>query len=216
MRSLAVAHKGFVGFEVETEGARRTGRVPTSASTRSRRWGPCSRGSQRSTAACGRSRAIRCSGRARVHASLIEGGQEYSSYPAGCLLTGERRTIPGETLELVRAELNRIADGTGATVRVPFHRGPFETAIEMPVVAAFHRHLGHANVGGVAFALRAPRASRNPNRPFRTGHRRPSRWNGTRTVAPVPSAIRFSSARTSSSVSPGIVRRSPFRRHPAG
>ena len=61
-------------------------------------------------------------GTGSLHASVIEGGQEYSSYPAGCLLKGERRTIPGETLELVRAELNRIADGTGATVRVPFHR----------------------------------------------------------------------------------------------
>ena len=35
----SIAHKGFVGFEIEAAGAPRTGRGPTSASTRSRRMG---------------------------------------------------------------------------------------------------------------------------------------------------------------------------------
>ena len=90
-------------------------------------------------------------GTGSVHASVIEGGQEYSSYPAGCLLKGERRTIPGETVDDVLAELKEIAARTGATVRLPFHRGPFEIAPDAPVVAALHRHLGHDRVGGVAF-----------------------------------------------------------------
>ena len=40
-------------------------------------------------------------GSGSVHASLIDGGQEYSSYPASCVVQGERRTLPGETLDQV-------------------------------------------------------------------------------------------------------------------
>jgi acetylornithine deacetylase len=65
-------------------------------------------------------------GSASLHASLIEGGQEYSSYPARCLLTGERRTLPGETTAEIRQELDRLATETEATVRVTFAREPFE------------------------------------------------------------------------------------------
>jgi acetylornithine deacetylase len=53
-----------------------------------------------------------------IHASLIEGGRELSSYPDRCLCHIERRTLPGETEESVRAEvqerLNQLTqrDGT--------------------------------------------------------------------------------------------------------
>ena len=35
-------------------------------------------------------------GTGTIHASLVEGGQELSTYPARCVVTLERRTIPGE------------------------------------------------------------------------------------------------------------------------
>ena len=73
-----------------------------------------------------------------LHASLIEGGQEFSSYPARCLLTGERRTIPGETVEQVAAELRSIAGD--AELRLTVSREPFEVAADRSVRAA--RRLG--------------------------------------------------------------------------
>jgi acetylornithine deacetylase len=39
---------------------------------------------------------------------LIQGGQELSSYPERCVLQIERRTIPGETKELVEAEIQEM------------------------------------------------------------------------------------------------------------
>lgn len=45
-----------------------------------------------------------------LHMSLIGGGQELSSYPDTCRLEIERRTIPGETEEQVRGELQAILD----------------------------------------------------------------------------------------------------------
>ena len=148
---VAVAHKGFVAFEVETVGRAAHGSRPDLGIDAIAAMGPVLSGI---AALDGRLRSgvgHPLLGTGSVHASVIEGGQEYSSYPAGCLLKGERRTIPGETVDDVLAELEEIAAGTGATVRLPFHRGPFETAADAPVVAALHRHLGHDAVGGVAF-----------------------------------------------------------------
>jgi acetylornithine deacetylase/succinyl-diaminopimelate desuccinylase-like protein len=53
---------------------------------------------------------------------LITGGQELSSFPASCVLTGERRTIPGETVAQVEAELRAVAGD--AALRVIASRDP--------------------------------------------------------------------------------------------
>lgn len=69
-----------------------------------------------------------------IHASIIHGGEEASSYPAECRITIERRTIPGETPEMVIEELTDILDQL--VIRVPdfaysiepgLVRQPFET-----------------------------------------------------------------------------------------
>ena len=98
---LALAHKGFVGFEIETKGRAAHGSRPTWAWTSDRAHGLRAR----------RHRVARCApagepdapllGSGSLHASVIEGGQEFSSYPERCLLKGERRTIPGESDALV-------------------------------------------------------------------------------------------------------------------
>jgi acetylornithine deacetylase len=68
-----------------------------------------------------------------VHASLIEGGIELSTYPDRCTLQIERRTIPGETAAQVEAELREIVRAAGdgdpqfrAEVRMGIVREPFE------------------------------------------------------------------------------------------
>jgi acetylornithine deacetylase len=78
-----------------------------------------------------------------LHASLISGGQELSSYPARCHLEVERRTIPGESLEEVRTELQSIlnqldeADETlSATLTMGLERHAFEVSEEAPIVRA--------------------------------------------------------------------------------
>jgi acetylornithine deacetylase len=148
---VAVAHKGFVAFEFETVGRAAHGSRPDLGVDAIAAMGPVLSGIAALDARRRSGDGHPLLGTGSVHASVIAGGQEYSSYPAGCLLKGERRTIPGETVETVRAELEELIAGTGATVRVPFHRGPFEVTPDAPVVAAMHRHLGHDEVGGVAF-----------------------------------------------------------------
>jgi acetylornithine deacetylase len=65
-------------------------------------------------------------GTASLHASLIRGGQEFSSYPEECVLEGERRTLPGEPDEQVAAEVAALAEGIDAETRLVFSRPTLE------------------------------------------------------------------------------------------
>jgi acetylornithine deacetylase len=79
-------------------------------------------------------------GRDSVHASLIEGGQELSSYPARCVLSLERRTIPGETADRVRRECEALVEGIeGADARLSLVRDPFSVDPDADVVQAVAR-----------------------------------------------------------------------------
>jgi acetylornithine deacetylase len=78
-----------------------------------------------------------------LHASLIKGGRELSSYPDQCVLSVERRTIPGETPRSVKTELEDIVRGLEAAdpnfkalVRRGLDRSPLETPEAAPVVMA--------------------------------------------------------------------------------
>src|SRR5579863_1218488 len=82
-------------------------------------------------------------GAGSVHASLIEGGREWSSYPAECRIKLERRTVPGETPASVKAEIKAILAGIAAgdpdfrAELVPgLARPPFEVAEDAPIVGA--------------------------------------------------------------------------------
>ncbi len=78
-----------------------------------------------------------------VHASLIQGGSELSTYPDHCQIKIERRTIPGENEQTVAAELAALIAGLTARDsqfkadwHIFFHRHPFEIAPDAPIAAA--------------------------------------------------------------------------------
>ncbi|RDE15360.1 MAG: hypothetical protein C4K47_02920 [Candidatus Thorarchaeota archaeon] len=54
-------------------------------------------------------------GRPSVHASLISGGTELSTYPEHCRIEVERRTLPTESKQDVEDELRRLLEGISAT-----------------------------------------------------------------------------------------------------
>ena len=85
-----------------------------------------------------------------VHASLIRGGQELSSYPESCEIEIERRTVPGESLAQVETELREVAARAGAAdgrfqaeVSAYFERNPFEVEPDAPIVQAVSRAAAH-------------------------------------------------------------------------
>lgn len=54
-------------------------------------------------------------GRPSLHASMISGGTGWSTYPDRCTLHVERRTVPGETGESVKAEVDAMCQALHAT-----------------------------------------------------------------------------------------------------
>ncbi|MGH3138729.1 MAG: M20/M25/M40 family metallo-hydrolase, partial [Gaiellales bacterium] len=135
---VCVAHKGFVWLDVETTGVAAHGGRPDLGVDAIAAMGEMLVGLPRLGSDLAGSRPHPLLGTGSVHASLIEGGQELSSYPERCLLRIERRTVPGETLADVERQIAEIAGG--ARVRSTFERAPFEIAPDAPIVDAVRRH----------------------------------------------------------------------------
>jgi acetylornithine deacetylase len=133
---VVVAHKGFAWLEIATEGVAAHGSRYDLGVDAIARMGPVLVGL---TELDERLRAEDEShpllGGASVHASLIEGGRELSTYPDRCIVKIERRTLPGETVHDVEEELTGITGG-GATVKTLFVREPLATPPDEAIVAA--------------------------------------------------------------------------------
>jgi acetylornithine deacetylase/succinyl-diaminopimelate desuccinylase-like protein len=142
---VAIAHKGFVGFEIETRGRAAHGSRPDLGEDAIARMGPVLTrlDDLASRLLANPSHPLLKSG--SVHASLIEGGQEFSSYPERCKLTGERRTLPGESAADVERELGEVAGDWER--RVVMSREPFEVAEDQEIVRLVHGHAGTAIIG---------------------------------------------------------------------
>jgi acetylornithine deacetylase len=146
---LAVAHRGFVAFELETAGIAAHGSRPDLGIDAIVKMGPVLVALDRLDQQLQAGVRHTLVGPASLHASLIEGGQELSSYPARCVLTGERRTIPGESVEQVERELREIAGE--AVLRLGVNREPFEAPTEHPFVELVGRVSGADEQIGVPF-----------------------------------------------------------------
>jgi acetylornithine deacetylase len=146
---LAVAHRGFVGFELETHGVAAHGSRPDLGVDAIAKMGHVLVALEQLGERLSSGPRHPLAGTGSVHASLIEGGQEMSSFPARCLLTGERRTIPGETAADVAHELREL--GGDATVRVLAHRDPYEAPVDHPFVELVARVAGTGDLVGAPF-----------------------------------------------------------------
>jgi acetylornithine deacetylase len=106
---LVVAHKGFVWAEIEVTGKAAHGSRPALGVDAIVKTGPILTALGELDAALGE-REHPSLGRGSVHASVIEGGAELSTYPARCVLGLERRTLPGETGPDVEREITTLLD----------------------------------------------------------------------------------------------------------
>ena len=132
---VGIAHKGFVWLELETTGVAAHGSRYDLGVDAIARMGPVLVGiaelDQRLREDGDPHRVL---GWPSLHASLIEGGQELSTYPDRCLVKVERRTLPGEGVALVEQQLRDLAAPAEASVRTLFVRDPLETSVDEPIV----------------------------------------------------------------------------------
>jgi len=146
---LAIAHRGFAGFEIETRGVVAHGSRPDLGVDAIAKMGHVLLALEALDRRLQAGTPHPLIGTGSLHASLIEGGQEFSSYPARCVLTGERRTIPGETVEQVERELRAIAGD--AVLRLGVSREPFEAPSGHPFVELAGRTAGVSEHAGALF-----------------------------------------------------------------
>ena len=148
---LALAHKGFVGFEVETKGRAAHGSRPDLGVDAIAHMGHVLVGIEELDRRLRAEPTHPLLGSGSLHASVIEGGQEFSSYPERCLLKGERRTVPGESREHVEGELRQLLGEIEGEIRVVVARQPFETPADAEITELVSRHAGSPEIVGVPF-----------------------------------------------------------------
>jgi acetylornithine deacetylase len=145
--NICLAHKGFVWLEVETLGRAAHGSRFDLGLDANMRMGRFLAQLDLLEQALRARPGHRLVGPPSLHAAVISGGTELSAYAASCQLQIERRTIPGENLDQVLAEIQNIVDRLAhedptfqAVVKPTFVREPFEVSPEKTLV----QHLNQA------------------------------------------------------------------------
>ncbi len=138
---LTIAHKGYAWFEIVTHGRAAHGSLPSEGRDAIRMMGRVLNildALDRKLASLTPHPLL---GHGSLHASVIRGGQELSSYPAECRLQLERRMLPEESVGEFEVELRTLVAGLAArdldfraTVRGLGSRPAYEIARDAPIV----------------------------------------------------------------------------------
>ncbi len=158
---LVIAHKGYAWFEVVTHGRAAHGSMPAEGKDAIRMMGSVLQKLDGVEASLRAQTPHALLGHASLHASLISGGQELSSYPAECRLQYERRLLPretersaGEELGQCIAELRAADPEFAASVRLLGARSAYEISPDAPLAraaaAAIRAVMGEVRVAGMA------------------------------------------------------------------
>lgn len=139
---LVIAHKGYAWYEITTHGRAAHGSLPAEGRDAIRMMGRVLVELEDAERFFVTRASHPLLGHASLHASLISGGQELSSYPAQCRLQLEFRTLPGQSEADASAELRRRLDNLrivhpdcNATVRLLGARAPYEISADAPIAS---------------------------------------------------------------------------------
>ena len=137
---IAVGHKGFAWIDVVAHGRAAHGSRPKDGRDAILRMGRVLAKLEQLDRALQARPPHPVMGTGSLHASLIAGGRELSSYPDRCELQFERRTVVGETGERAREEVEEILRELRredpefqADARLTFARPPYETPSGHPL-----------------------------------------------------------------------------------
>ena len=153
---LCLAHKGFVWLEVETTGVAAHGSRSDLGVDAIAHMGPILSGVLDLNRRLHEGPRHGLLGTGSIHASLIEGGQEMSTYPARCVAKLERRTVPGEDGASVLNEIAEISPPHSlgrarVGARILLERPPSEVEASHPLSRAVARAAGDPVIIGVAY-----------------------------------------------------------------
>lgn len=106
--AVAIGHKGFAWLEIVTRGRAAHGSRPKEGRDAILRMGRVLAALEAHDRALQRRPPVALQGTGSLHASLINGGRELSSYPDECTMQMERRTVSGEDGPGMLAEVESI------------------------------------------------------------------------------------------------------------
>jgi acetylornithine deacetylase len=136
--AIGIGHKGFEWVEVETHGVAAHGSRPEDGVDAIVMMGRVLAGIEALDRRFVAAPPHPLLGRPSVHASLIRGGRELSTYPDRCTLSIERRTVDGEREGILLDEVGEIIRGLDAEARLTFTRRPYITpeSCDLPRIIA--------------------------------------------------------------------------------
>jgi acetylornithine deacetylase len=141
--AIAVGHKGFAWVEVAALGKAAHGSRPQEGEDAILRLGRVLARLETLDRELQKREPHALVGVASLHASLISGGREWSSYPDRAELRMERRTLPGERDSIALEEVQQILDGLrdedstfNASATLLFSRPAYEIPEGHPLPAA--------------------------------------------------------------------------------
>lgn len=159
---VAVGHKGFEWVEIMTEGVAAHGSRPAEGRDAIARMGRVLSRLEKLDRELQSRHPHPIQGTASLHASLIHGGRELSTYPAECILEMERRTISGEPDRCALAEVENILEEIRAedpefkaTARFLFSRPPYLTPADHELPTLIESAIARKGIkpvrGGMSF-----------------------------------------------------------------
>ena len=148
---LCLAHKGFVWIEVESTGVAAHGSRADLGVDAIAAMGPVLTGVAELAKRQERGKPHPLLGHGSIHASVIEGGVEMSTYPARCVARLERRTLPGEDAAGSLREIEDMSDDGRVSAKAMLARQPSEVAADAPVARAVAEAAGGPETIGVAY-----------------------------------------------------------------
>jgi acetylornithine deacetylase len=150
---VAIGHKGFSWIEIVTEGRAAHGSRPAEGRDAIMRMGRVLERLEELTGKLQARSPHPVLGQASLHASIINGGRELSTYPESCVLQLERRNVSGEAPDIAIREVEEILDSLRredrefvASARLMFDRSPYETPAEHDLPRRLEtavKHIGH-------------------------------------------------------------------------
>ncbi len=130
---IGVGHKGFAWAAIETRGRAAHGSRPKDGRDAIMRMGRVLARLERLDRELQAQPPHPLIGPGSLHASIVEGGRELSSYPDWCRLQIERRTVPGESVDQFASEIGTLLDDLrredsefDASMNILFSRAPYE------------------------------------------------------------------------------------------
>ncbi len=148
---IVIAHKGFAWTKIEVFGHAAHGSLPHKGVDAIVKAGKVLAAIEELGQTSLKKKTHPLLGTASIHASLIEGGTELSTYPDYCKIELERRNLPGEDQKQVNEEMQELLqnirredDQFKANFDVFFFRPAFEISPDQPIILIPYHLIGVA------------------------------------------------------------------------